>query len=380
MPELTDLMRLFQAFSIIAGIGLLPVLIAMGFWKPRPRNWFPRRGGWRVSWNGFGVFFSFLFCYYLPFFASELLRLSGFFTLLYGPDFFPKAGLKELLPEHHAAITIVSLWSSLVAFPLILLGITAILRTGAEEPRTPLPVSIRRLPANLSLGYLGWFLLTPLCFGVFLLVNLLFIQLLHQAPEKHPITQFSLVGGDREWVLFGLQVMLVAPILEELLFRGILLPWLIQKPIRNRRHQGVIVPHAQRSLVIFILSLVIALLSQGGGVAEAFRKQEWETLIQRLCPMLFVLLTGLLLLLLPNQRWLGRKLRIRSPQQGRAIIASAMFFAAVHPTWPTPIPLFVLGLGLAYLTLRTRNVVSAILLHSLFNGVSVAFLVLGGGA
>ncbi len=61
--------------------------------------------------------------------------------------------------------------------------------------------------------------------------------------------------------------------------------------------------------------------------------------------------------------------------QAPAVFAAALLFGAVHSfAWPTPIALFVLGLGLGYLTFRTQNLVAAILLHSLFNGVSFVLL------
>jgi membrane protease YdiL (CAAX protease family) len=54
-----------------------------------------------------------------------------------------------------------------------------------------------------------------------------------------------------------------------------------------------------------------------------------------------------------------------------AIFATAALFASVHASvWPTPIPLFILALGLGALAHRTRSLVGPIVLHGLFNGVS----------
>jgi membrane protease YdiL (CAAX protease family) len=61
-----------------------------------------------------------------------------------------------------------------------------------------------------------------------------------------------------------------------------------------------------------------------------------------------------------------------------AVFATALLFAAVHSfAWPTPVALFVLGLGLGYLALRTHSLVAPIVLHSLFNGVSYVLLLAG---
>ena len=44
--------------------------------------------------------------------------------------------------------------------------------------------------------------------------------------------------------------------------------------------------------------------------------------------------------------------------------------------WPTPIPLFGLGLGLGWLAYRTRRLVAPVTLHVLFNAVGVGMLLL----
>jgi membrane protease YdiL (CAAX protease family) len=54
-----------------------------------------------------------------------------------------------------------------------------------------------------------------------------------------------------------------------------------------------------------------------------------------------------------------------------------LFFAAMHsPVWPSPIPLFLLGVGLAWIRYRTSSLVGALMLHSLFNAVTALALVL----
>jgi hypothetical protein len=59
-----------------------------------------------------------------------------------------------------------------------------------------------------------------------------------------------------------------------------------------------------------------------------------------------------------------------------AIVGSSLLFAALHAeAWPAPIPLFVLALFLGYLAHRTTSLVGPIVLHALFNGVSMLFLV-----
>lgn len=70
------------------------------------------------------------------------------------------------------------------------------------------------------------------------------------------------------------------------------------------------------------------------------------------------------------RRWLPQ------PYAARAIFSTALLFAISHPVWPTPVPLFVLGLGLGYLAYRTQSLVAPILVHALFNGVACLLMLL----
>ena len=59
----------------------------------------------------------------------------------------------------------------------------------------------------------------------------------------------------------------------------------------------------------------------------------------------------------------------------RGIFGTALIFAIFHANvWPTPVPLFALGLALGYLAYRTQSLVAPIVLHGLFNGVTALAL------
>jgi membrane protease YdiL (CAAX protease family) len=82
-----------------------------------------------------------------------------------------------------------------------------------------------------------------------------------------------------------------------------------------------------------------------------------------------------LYLAVPRWNWAGRQLQMPSARAGSAIWATAMLFAALHSgVWPSPIPLFVLGLGLGYVAWRTRSILAPILIHGMFNAVSLIAL------
>jgi membrane protease YdiL (CAAX protease family) len=73
------------------------------------------------------------------------------------------------------------------------------------------------------------------------------------------------------------------------------------------------------------------------------------------------------------QGWLDRWV-----PRGGAVPLSAAIFAALHLRQGlAPVPLFLLGLVLGELVRRTGSLVPAILLHTLFNAVSVGLLFLG---
>ena len=65
-------------------------------------------------------------------------------------------------------------------------------------------------------------------------------------------------------------------------------------------------------------------------------------------------------------------------RRARAVYATAALFALLHPVWPNPVPLFVLGLGLGWLAARTTGLLVPVLVHALFNAVSAVFVLRGG--
>lgn len=65
--------------------------------------------------------------------------------------------------------------------------------------------------------------------------------------------------------------------------------------------------------------------------------------------------------------------------QGPAVVASAAFFALAHLSLGELAPLFVLGLGLGWLRLQSGRLGASALLHSLWNGLTFANLLLLAG-
>ena len=54
-----------------------------------------------------------------------------------------------------------------------------------------------------------------------------------------------------------------------------------------------------------------------------------------------------------------------------AVYGNGLLFAALHSSvWPSPIALFLLGFGLAWLAHRSQSLVGPMVAHALFNGVA----------
>ncbi len=68
---------------------------------------------------------------------------------------------------------------------------------------------------------------------------------------------------------------------------------------------------------------------------------------------------------------------LSSKGTGRAFLFSAALFAVVHIDLPALLPIFVMGLMLAFLYYRTGSVVPSIVAHSLNNAVALTLLYLG---
>jgi membrane protease YdiL (CAAX protease family) len=218
----------------------------------------------------------------------------------------------------------------------------------------PLPAGVN-YPGLVAVAVLAWAVLTPVVLAVHAAVTAAFTAL--DLPlDEHPIIQLG--GGDPfARLLFATQACFAAPLVEELMFRGLLLPWVIGA---RERHAGglsadPVVPRAARPWLVM-------------GTAVAYTAANGKP-----GPVIFaaVLAAGLAVLWLTVRKW---------KRHVRGIYATAALFGLIHSgVWPSPIPLFVLGLGLGWLAARTRGVFAPVIVHGLFNAVSVVFVLRGTG-
>jgi membrane protease YdiL (CAAX protease family) len=323
----------------------------------------------RPAVNGLAVVAAFAVVVATTPIIHSVLNATGFFRAVYGDD-FPAGWPKR------AAEAVRFLWSALFAFPLEFGSIVGILLAlGGRDTVAP-----RGWARHAVAGYLTWLLVTPAAFSVFVLANLAHTWLTGQPPDKHPLTELGTNGGWREWTLLVLQTVLMAPLLEEMLFRGLLLPWLARTRPAAVDKLFTLAPE-HRPLAVMLLSVGVAVVLHANDVQLAWDAGDRLGAATHLVPGAFFLALIPLELVARRAGRLRHHLRLRSIQHARAILASSALFAAVHAqVWPSPVPLFVLATGLGYLYIRTRSVVGPVVVHGMFNAVSAVYLLLGGPA
>jgi membrane protease YdiL (CAAX protease family) len=379
-----ELVSALLAWLALAGAGLLA---ALALWLLVPgarRRLLPVQWQRSVPWTGFDVWIAFCVFILLPGLVHGLLSRVGLFTRLYGE-------VAESGPLFNRQF----LWSNTLAMPaqvaLILLALRAL--RGARAAQTGLTTT--RVVPNLVAGYLVWLVLTPLVLLVTWAVTLLIPMEEHQLQQlgREPLIP-------AEWGLILVAALLAAPLVEELVFRGVLLPWQLNRGL-------------DAQLIVGTAALAVAL------VFGVKKDQPFNP-----GPALFVaaMLPGYLLLpwlarrfgrhevapgagengetaqapaplAPPNPEadgWPGRVVRataayvrLASEKRARVLLAiygNALLFAAFHSSvWPSPVPLFVLSLGLSWLAYRTQSLVGSVVVHALFNGVACVMLVLAQG-
>jgi membrane protease YdiL (CAAX protease family) len=328
--------RMGIALALVAGaavpVGLLLRARARAALLP---PWKP----WPVPWNGFEVFAAFVgIAVLLPALALEVLNATNFYPRVYGPE-FPAVGATEL-PDavRREANTLRGLWANLFALPAALGCLWLALRSAYPTYR---PLKPDR--GSAALGVCAWLALAPLVLALNAIVN----ALAHESgltPETHPLAKL----GARplfDRVLFAFEACVSAPVREEVLFRGLLLSWCVGRS----RDRGL---RSARPWIVMALAVGLAVV-----LGE-----------RRTGPTAFAVLLALLLGCVCALKKTGAR-------RAQGVVATAALFAVVHSgVWPNPVALFVLGVGLGWLAVRTNGILVPVVVHGLFNAVSVVFV------
>jgi len=326
------------AWLSLAVPGAFLAVVLWAWWPPARRWLWPPQRRRAVPWQGTDVLLAIAVHIFFPLMVLAVLINSGFFPWLYGtpaPPTTPKT-LTEHLTEQQ------KLWVPALALFLQVPAVLVFFRLTRNVRPYQLGLTTHRLAANVVAGYVAWLVCSLLAYGVLYLVQLFYLLLLRRLPEEqHPLTKLALEGHlmPAEWVLFLFDVVVAAPVWEELLFRGVLQPWFGQRSWGGEA-------------------------AAAGAVAAAlcFGASEvgpWPAVFVVLAAAAYPLVARL------GRRWLPPR------EAARAIYGTALLFAAFHSfAWPTPIPLFVLGLGLGWLAYRTQSLIGPMVLHGLFNNVA----------
>lgn len=331
----TDAARMIGCGLLVAAIAVPLGLAARFVAKKRGQSLLLRPRPWSVPWSGFELFILFPFAMAgAGSIVGPLLSASGFYPAVYGPD--ATAQMWEPMRP---------LWSAIIFAPLFVGFVWLLARVAYPNWRPTAPAPTARTAAAVG----TWLILHPIVAAVHF-AAIACLLALRWPPDRHPLEEIFRGGRPAvDQVLFAVEASIAAPLREELLFRGALLAWLL-----GRNHRA--------PLTLFLAAafgLVLSLQSVDGQNELRYGPAIFS---------LFLLAGGLL----------HRVLRRKHRRTESAIIASAAFFALVHNSvWPSPIPLFVLGLGLGWLAVRTRGILAPVIVHGLFNAVSVVFVLRG---
>lgn len=367
-----SLLTMLLALAILAIVAGLPALLLYR----RTRNespLLPQAVSRPVPWNGWLVLIAFVAVLFFPILVQTVLEETDFFPMLYGPA-FPRKIMHdtENQPFARQAAHLRGLWAQAIGTPILVILLITGLRYGTRATPSQIGLTREHAGRNIVLGYVGWLVMTPLVLGIFMLM----LWLMVSNPDKHPLMDLGPLAGKREWLVFALQAAIFAPVVEELLFRGILLSWLQQAP-DDKSEPEQFLPTRFRPHVVYAGAVFLSL--QSPALIDAFNSGRGQQILTHLAPFFFLLAILPLYLVLPMCPHVCHRLGLVSPQMVRAWIGSSVLFAAIHSNvWPSPIPLFALGLGMGWLAIRTGSIIPSIVVHALFNAVAVVYLLLGG--
>lgn len=357
--------QLAQAFGIVAGLSVAVALLALGLageWRRFPRPVNRHAGGGLAVWPGAAIIGLFAVYGLLVDVVVTSLDQAGVYQKLCGPTFprLPTVRTDAIAAAgggliEHAETTARSgqhqlrvIWSGFLTVPLML-GLVLLLRRPLLDRPLNAGEFATALPNRVVSGVAAGIVIVPVCFAIHALALWVAFHL-DAGFDQHPLTLLRPSGDGYGGLVFGLSVILVVPILEELLFRGLVLGW-----AEAEWH---------RPWVVMVFAAAFAL-----------KNSRFQPVFG---PMVFLALLGVGLYLM--QRFAFRLSPHFPTRTAAAVWSSSTLFAVAHSSvWPSPIPLFAFALGLGYLTARTRDITAAVVLHGMFNAVSFVYLLRGGG-
>lgn len=365
-----------------------------------------------VPWSGWAILWALALYYVVLYLAAGIFVGSGLPEKLYGPNFGEE--FRDNSESGQLAHIRVTLWASVLSLPFQVAVILLVLRNTSGALPYQVGWTSHRLIKNILLGGLTWLAFMPVILAFNMVVTLVYREWLGGPPEPHGLERLAHGAPlPLEWLLLVLTAVVVAPVVEELQFRGLILQWASRD--------------ASRADLLMGWAVLISVAFRVNGLNAAMRAPTWDELALEIQPFLFALVMTVGYVLLRGWEARARRYEPRyvspfinsavssfSPVETSAdgafqtertagydtdddprpaipdwlrtsnrsalagMYASALLFACFHaPVWPSPVPLFVLGLVLAWLAHRTQSLVPSMVLHGLFNAVACLALFLG---
>jgi len=295
--DLEFTLNALMSWCVVSAAGW--VILAIRFYQGKPfLRYEPRR---EPPW-GLGDLFVVLCIIFVP----QMLVAKAFQPLM-----IPGTPAGEVLKQ-------VLQWNALVSV-ISVFGVVAYLQFRPGASLGDVGIRVNRIAYQVGLGVACFLLIGPLVYGLqFVLVQLL------EIPSEHPLIE--LVKEDAgAFRLSAFTAVIMAPISEELLFRGLLQGWLERLTLFDADSES------------FLLG---------------FRPTDDED----------------------DQLWQESQGGSR-PVTWMPIIVSSAVFAALHFSHgPDPIPLFVLAVALGYVYQRTQRLLPCIIIHMCLNGMTMLML------
>jgi membrane protease YdiL (CAAX protease family) len=225
---------------------------------------------------------------------------------------------------------------------VLLILVPSVVRMTSGARLRDFGLSFERWERQAACGFVATLVAAPLVYAIQFAVMRIW------TPEPHPLMkmmlqEFSLGVG----VLAILTAVILAPIFEELAFRGLLQGWLVG----SLKRSAIPAP-----------ALVTDEISAPGESELSPAPDFWNAgrAIDDPSPVVKTPLPAPAEV--PHRGWLG-------------VVLTAILFAAVHAEqWPAPIPLFALALVIGTVYYRTGSLIAAICMHASFNGMSTLML------
>jgi membrane protease YdiL (CAAX protease family) len=279
--------------------------------------------------------------------VAVALIVFGTFLLLVVALLPKPAGLPE--PSFTAKMLAASLFNVAV-----LLTLPLVLRTLCRLRPPDVGFSLERFGPNVKAGAMAFLLVTPWVYLVFGMAQLVY------HGKRHPLEEMlrqelSPLGI----VLAFLSAVVLAPLTEEMIFRGIIQTWLtsvleLGRGWLNRGDPALPVP-------LVVAPVEGDILTETEIASHSLMEASVGIIPRETAPLHTVQGVPLRPARL---NWLP-------------VVLTSLLFAAVHtPEMPAPFAIFVLSLALGFLYQRTGSLVASITLHALFNAFSTLQLLL----